>query len=63
MKHFFFRKILKNNNQGPYNGQDTDERKTVKKWVCPNDETENVGPYCIICGTPTPENKPQNKKF
>ena len=27
-------------------------------WYCPNDETANTGPVCVICGAPRPQEEP-----
>lgn len=48
------RKKTKAYDQGTYSKHGPEYQKPEKRWICPNDETENTGPYCIICGNPAP---------
>lgn len=57
-----------NTGQGSYTGKTSNPAspnytsgKENKTWICPNDETENTGDHCIICGAPRPQKN--NKKI
>lgn len=60
-KQSLFRKKTKKYDQGQYTDNKADQQNPIKKWICPDDETENTGAYCIICGNPAPESSPNSR--